>query len=65
MKQATLKFILFLAVTCTFLYACEPRKIVKPTDLIARQEFVDLLADVRILEGSYSAKVSRPDSIAN
>jgi hypothetical protein len=34
-----------------------------PADLIAQEKFVDVMVDVRLLEGAYSARVAKPDTI--
>jgi hypothetical protein len=51
--------ILFTA--CVF-FSCTEKRKSAPTDLIGPDQFADILVDVRLLEGSYSAKYRRVDS---
>lgn len=58
-----------LAMLCLYFFvavlpsACGEKKMDKTVDLIAPDRFAEVLADVRLLEGSYSLKVSKPDTM--
>ncbi|MFN0031392.1 MAG: DUF4296 domain-containing protein [Flavobacteriales bacterium] len=55
---------LFKYAICFMLFfACSDAQVQAPANLIEQNKFVEVLVDVRLLEGSYSAKVQRPDTI--
>lgn len=52
--------ILFFSI---IIVACkDEKKVAVPTDLIAQDKFTQMLVDIRLLEGAYSAHYARIDS---
>lgn len=58
-----MKLVISYLALAAILIACEGKRSTVPPDLIPQEKFVDVLFDVRLLEGAYSTKVSKPDTI--
>ncbi len=58
-----MKLVISYLALAAILIACEGKPSTVPHDLIPQEKFVDVLLDVRLLEGAYSTKVSKPDTI--
>jgi Domain of unknown function (DUF4296) len=55
--------LIYTAILITLITACATKSVPAPADLIAQEKFVDVMVDVRLLEGAYSARVAKPDTI--
>ncbi len=52
-----------LTISCfVWISACSPKKATPPTDLIPEHKMINLLVDIRLLEGAYSVKYREVDT---
>ncbi len=57
--------LVYSAILLALLGACTGKSAPEPAYIIAQEKFVDVMVDVRLLEGAYSTRVTKPDTIKN